>query len=103
MQKKIPESLPRSCVSVVDGPIRHILAAAHQDGFLEFGLIEEFQDGDEGPVFSNDYLTAWIEKKDNRTYEISISEASKVFDGDEFHVDTYEINLPNNYFGCFPF
>ena len=65
--------------------------------------LEEFQDGDEGPVFSNDYLTAWIEKKGNRIYEISIIEASKVFEGEECHVDTYDINLPNNYFGCFPF
>lgn len=65
--------------------------------------LEEFQTGEEGPVFSNDYLSAWIEKKGERLYEISILEASKVFDGEECHVDTFEINLPNNYFGCFPF
>ena len=65
--------------------------------------LEEFLDGDEGPVFSDDYLTAWIEKKGNRIYEISILEASRVFEGEECHVDTFEINLPNNYFGCFPF
>ena len=65
--------------------------------------LKEFLTTEEALIFSSDYFTSWIEKKSDRLYEISIMEASNVFDGEECHVDIFDISLPNNFFGVCPF
>ena len=78
------------------------------DGFLMVEAysaadFKEFLTTEEDLIFSDDYFTSWIEKKGERLYKLSIMEASKAFGGEECHVATFDITLPNNYFGSLPF
>lgn len=65
--------------------------------------LEDFLAGFEGLVFSNDYISAWMEKADDRLCRITIINVSNVIEESETKPETREIKLPMNYFGICPF
>ena len=64
---------------------------------------EIFLSGYEDPVYSNDYVTAWIERKKDHICEISILDTTNIFEGKEARSETIEFRLPKNYYGTCPF
>lgn len=65
--------------------------------------LEDFLAGFEGLVFSNDYISAWVEKADDRLCRITIINAANAIEESETKPETREIKLPMNYFGTCPF
>ena len=61
---------------------------------------EEFLKGYELPVFSTDYISAWIEEIDERTYEIAILDTVSP---KQTEPERYTFRLPKAYFGVCPF
>ena len=63
-------------------------------------LFEEFLKGYELPVFSTDYISAWIDEIGERTYEITILDTASP---KQTEPERYTFRLPKAYFGVCPF